>query len=335
MPKLLKADGSALLLNSGGFFLLNAFVASFIQEDWSSGLISESKWIPWGGDNVTVENEQLKITSELVPEYIGIEALGYFDLTDSYVFNQVTYLGNTGIESYEVYPLYVVSSVDTTDQLFIYIDSFNSVHACVEVDGEVTTVGTLRFNQEENSYYRIREASGAVYFDYSADAVTWINFASVSTPFSLDDVTLGFMIGTWANELATTYTLFDNFNIDGVIVPPTTGYILDGRQLKRPVDFERSFIDQKVDFMSINGKTSRDRTSRKEKFILSYTNLTRSQVELLLSIIAQNTAVQFVVNENSMITIDTLCFPFIGAIVYDKVGDDHRASLQLELIEEE
>jgi hypothetical protein len=30
-----------------------------------------------------------------------------------------------------------------------------------------------------------------------------------------------------------------------------------------------------------------------------------------------------------------MCFPYIGAVIYDSPGDDHRGSLQLELIVEE
>ena len=112
------------------------------------------------------------------------------------------------------------------------------------------------------------------------------------------------------------------------------GYNLDYTQIKSPKTFKREYVFQKTDFTAINGKVTRDKTGKKEKYLLIYENLSVSEVATLLAIIEKNQSVYFSVDENA-ISINKYVFPYIGGIEYSKVGSDYLASLSLELIEEE
>ena len=113
------------------------------------------------------------------------------------------------------------------------------------------------------------------------------------------------------------------------------GYYLNNIQLKRPYKFTREFVYQKTDYTAITGKTTRDIGSLKEKYVLGFKNLTKAQVDALIEIVELNQAVTFTANGKDILSISKLCFPYIGAIEYSTPGAEYRASLQLELIEEE
>lgn len=113
------------------------------------------------------------------------------------------------------------------------------------------------------------------------------------------------------------------------------GYYLNNVLLKNPKKFERSFIYQKTDYTTITGKTVRDTSSRKEKFVLGFENLTKTQVNSIMDIIALNTPVLFTVNGKDIINISKTVIPYVGGIKYELPGGDYRASLELELIVEQ
>lgn len=122
---------------------------------------------------------------------------------------------------------------------------------------------------------------------------------------------------------------------NGYITDYGTGYYLNGMKLKTPQAFNREFVYTKTDFNSMTGKSQRDTVNKKERFHLHFQNLTQDQVQILQDIVSENEVVSFVLNHKAMLNISTSVFPFIGAIVYDTVGETYLASLDLDLIEEE
>jgi hypothetical protein len=107
---------------------------------------------------------------------------------------------------------------------------------------------------------------------------------------------------------------------------------LDGTTLKSPKAFTREFIYQKQDFTSINGKTMRDTSGRKEKFVFEFENLTKTQVDALMTIVAKNVAVALVYQGDGIANISKMCFPYIGSIEYNTGGINYLSSLELDLI---
>lgn len=117
-------------------------------------------------------------------------------------------------------------------------------------------------------------------------------------------------------------------------VSPSPPVRLDETELKRPKTFKREFIYQKQDYTAIDGKSSRDVSNRKEKFVLTFENLTPTQVDTLLALVAQDQALLFTYDGEGMTNVEATCFPYIGSIDYVILGNSYLANLTLELIEE-
>lgn len=189
-------------------------LTSSIVDDWSSGSVASNKWFNWGGSNVYVENEQLKMVSTLSGSYSGIDSDvndKLYDLTWSSVTNEVVSAGNQNIGSWEVYPIYMYEDGDTSTQYFFYI-SENRLKAYKKVSGTNTVLTDIAYNSTNHRWFRITEWDGTTYFDVSPDGTTWTNIADTANAFDVSKVVVGAEIGTWTSESSTTTAVFDNFN---------------------------------------------------------------------------------------------------------------------------
>lgn len=123
------------------------------------------------------------------------------------------------------------------------------------------------------------------------------------------------------------------FTVDSIITS-VRGYYLNGVKMKMPKAFSREFVYQKTDYTVITGKQVRDTVSKKEKYLLTFENLTKAQVDVIQTIIDLNTIVLFDVQGFTFPDIAVNVIPYIASKVYDVVGNQYLSSLQLELIEE-
>jgi hypothetical protein len=63
-------------------------------------------------------------------------------------------------------------------------------------------------------YVRLREEAGTVYYDYSANGLSWSNLASIATTgVAITALTFGHAIGHYASIANTYVAELDNFNI--------------------------------------------------------------------------------------------------------------------------
>jgi hypothetical protein len=84
-----------------------------------------------------------------------------------------------------------------------------------DIGGVWTTIASVPYDVNTMQYWRIREASGSLYADYSADAETWVNLGSTTAPFALDELEVGFTCKTtsgYAGSTAPGSCIFDEFN---------------------------------------------------------------------------------------------------------------------------
>lgn len=181
------------------------------SENWSSGAISPTNWFNWSRGQASVSTQLLYLTSTLAAGFYGIEMISAQNLTGYSVVNQLVSVGSRAIPTYEVYPIYVTIHGDPSNQLFWFIDASNNLKAFKKVAGSNTTLATTTYNAAVHKYFRIREASGTSFFDYSTDNSNWTNFASTTNPFNVTSMTIGMEIGTSTTEATTTSAIFDNF----------------------------------------------------------------------------------------------------------------------------
>lgn len=178
-------------------------------DNWVSG-IDSSRWGRWGGSptSITTSGNTLTVASTLANGYYGIEQTGY-NLTNSYITAQVTDVGSRTLTSWEVYPCYAL--INNSNQLFWYIDNANVLRAYKKVAGVNTILASGTYSSTTHRYFRIRESGGTVYFDYSSDFTTWVNFASTANPFAVTALYVGMYAGTYNTELSTTSASFGVF----------------------------------------------------------------------------------------------------------------------------
>lgn len=112
-------------------------------------------------------------------------------------------------------------------------------------------------------------------------------------------------------------------------------YYLNGVQLPSPKTFERDFIYQRTDYTTLSGKTTRDTSGKKEKYILSWENLNRNEVNIIKAIVELNTAVPFSVDEEDLQIASVSVIIHVNAINYTTPGSTYLAETELELIEVE
>jgi hypothetical protein len=129
---------------------------------------------------------------------VGIVSNIAYDLTDSGVSVQLPYWTRHGTYS-AGFALYSGS-----DYIGFILNNGGGIGA---VDSN-SNGNTLTYTASTFAYLRIRENSGTVYWDYSADGVNWTNAFSEADPFALTGVTVNLYVtgsGTpvadvgWAN----------------------------------------------------------------------------------------------------------------------------------------
>lgn len=124
------------------------------------------------------------------------------------------------------------------------------------------------------------------------------------------------------------------FTIDGVVKGLIgANYILNGTNIPRPKHFFRRHKYMKTDSIYLDGTTKRDITSRKEVYVLTWENLSKSHVDLLNSIVELNTSVTFQINETNLVISSTNVLTAILEKEYNTKGSDYLSKYVLELTE--
>lgn len=174
------------------------------------------------GTGFAYTNQRLEMQSQLASTYSGLDTGGTtYDLTAS--FASVQYIGHdagaTSIASFEPYPLNLSDSGGTNAlQIFMqYSGGAFQVRSYKKVSGASTQVATETYNTARHRWFRIREASGTTYWEYSSNGRTWITMYSEANPITVTALRYGIMLGTWQAEATQAKAYFDNFNLPSFI----------------------------------------------------------------------------------------------------------------------
>lgn len=197
--------------------------SSFI-ENWSSGIIDTAKWNNWGNPQTSVVNNQLKITSVPAGGYYGLDSRAggkIYNLTGSYAQNQLVDAGNQSIATWETFTIVIFKDSDTNYELSFFVSNNNIVARHSNPNG-FTNIKIASYDQSIHKYFKIRESNGTLFWDTSADGLSWNNFTSVANPFDITAVRIGMMVGTWRSETNTTSATYDNYNVIPVVTPTPT-----------------------------------------------------------------------------------------------------------------
>jgi len=110
-------------------------------------------------------------------------------------------------------------------------------------------------------------------------------------------------------------------------------YILGSLTLPNPKKFTREFIEMSAQNVLVNGTTLRRVQNRKEQFILEFVNLTRMQVNSILSEYELGLVRSFSVDEGALVVSSTDVLIDISNREYPPSADLYRENLSLILTE--
>jgi hypothetical protein len=173
----------------------------------------------WGtfGTGVSFTNARVEVTvAGTSHQYTGIStgsaspSAVRYSLVGSHAQIELVSTGTLNVASWQCFPLEVYFNDDNHLQ-FAVVDG--DLISRKRVSGTYTTTATATYSSSSHRFLRIRESSGTVYWEYSADGTSWTSLHSESNPFSLNDVLITCFAGMWQAESETRTMILDNFNI--------------------------------------------------------------------------------------------------------------------------
>lgn len=194
-----------------------------------------AQWNDWSSGHATLVNNQLVLSSQVSStNYYGIDSsvnTYILSLVGSYVQAQLVNAGNQALVSWEVHVVTVNTYATGNPMLTFFVSNGNIVARYHTSSSNNDT--SAAYDANVHKWFRIRESGGTLFWDYSTDGFTWVNFKSLATPAAFDPlrVWIGTQVGTYQSEASGTSATIDNFNVvrtnktftvDGIIFATNT-----------------------------------------------------------------------------------------------------------------
>jgi len=180
---------------------------STLTDNFNDNSIDTTKW-DYGSDVAEVNNN-LEFTSTLSADSSNLYSKTTYNLTGSQITIKLVDAGNQSLASWAFTPLWAY--LDGTHSLLFRVKAGN-----LEVNDIARSNNSpkysVTYNATNHRYLRIREVSGTIYWDCSADGITWINLFNEANPCAVTALEVDFG-GEWDAEASTTTAKIDDFNI--------------------------------------------------------------------------------------------------------------------------
>lgn len=204
---------------------LLSIIDSYWGDTFDDGTLDTTvRWMAWGGVPPTEGSGNLQIPSQLSPAYCGVDARVARDFTGHKFWCDLADAGNQALASWGVY---FQLSQDANNAVYISVEN-GSLVARQKVAGVQTLLNSITYNATNHRYLQLRESSGTIYFEYSADRVSWSTLATLTTPYpiTITSVYLEVIGGTWQAEGSTTTALVNEVGTDYLVNVGTDGVAL-------------------------------------------------------------------------------------------------------------
>lgn len=185
-------------------------------DDFNDNFLNPTHWYDNSSGNAVETNQRLEITSTTTSGYYSVLSQDYFDLTGTSYIGEVVSIGNQAIASLSVQP--VMLRIDSSNLISFEI-SDDEVTARIRLAGSSSYFATTSYNATTMKWLRLREQSGNIYWEYSADTSSWSELYSTTAPFDITSLEFAVMIGTDQAETLTTTLAVDNLSIGGSVAP--------------------------------------------------------------------------------------------------------------------
>jgi len=206
----------------------------------------------------------------------------------------------------------------------------------ITIDGVVKAVGTEAFTAdaivlEENTDSFTIDGIIEVVKD-KAFTIDGVVLVTEEEQFTTDGIVLEEQTQTVTTDGIVMGAGAIDVTLDSVI--SNKYYYLGGLIMSRPKSLIRESVFLKTDITAIDGKTSRDTGTEKEKYMLTWEILSKGEMDNLVEIVELNTAVAFSVNDGNLVINEVNVIPFMNTRSYTLVGNNYIGATSLELIVE-
>lgn len=187
---------------------------SALRDDFNDNTQNTNLWKTLGGGTTSETNTQLSTTvaQSTAGNEAGFASVEMYDMTGSYVYVEVVQVASDTTNVYT--QLEVAAAGDNS--LGLGLHGSSNLQAWYNVNGVYAYSGAAAYNSTTMRWWRIRESGGNIYWDYSADGVTWTNYYSHATPITITGLTVRLHTyeGASAGGTAASRTaIYDNFNL--------------------------------------------------------------------------------------------------------------------------
>lgn len=181
-----------------------------VSDNFDDNSLNTSIWSEWTAGDLSETSQTLRMTSTTSASYKGGDVLGAYDLSGSSVHVEVVNALSSSLTDAGTY-LQIV--LDGSNYLTMYKFG-NNLIANKDVAGTITSVATTTYNSSTHRWWRIRESSGTIYYDYSSDGSSWSNLGTTTVSWTYTGgVYPSLFIGTDSANGSTETAIFDNFNV--------------------------------------------------------------------------------------------------------------------------
>ena len=178
--------------------------------------VRTSRW-PRRGQNVSWDAANKAAVLNINTDYSGgiDTAPNVYDFTGSAIYFKLTFGPITS-----TFEVYCALTLDANNYIQMFVSS-NSFSCQKVVAGTITNaLSTPYIPSQHGPWWRMREASGTVYFDVSGDGINWVNMASTPDPtWSLTALSFSIYCGSADTTPGPSNLIVDNVN---VVPYPTT-----------------------------------------------------------------------------------------------------------------
>ncbi len=192
---------------------------STLTDNFDDNSIDSAKWsTSTTSATVSETSQQLQIacnasTSGAVGRLISV---GSYNLTGDSCFVKVVQVANGAMET--EFRLYYVDSSNMVSLL----QTGGTLFACQNVGGSYSTPASIAYNASTMLYWRIREASGTTYWEYSANGSSWTTLYSAANPIAVTSLQASLICYEPSSIASPGTAIYDDFNIvpgAGVTIP--------------------------------------------------------------------------------------------------------------------
>src|SRR5215467_13718339 len=175
-----------------------------IQDAFPGSTVDTSKWtaFPSAGGSVSVSGALLSLTDTAsTAAFSVLQSNAAYDLTGSYLFAKLASAGNQAAATLAL--MKIQADANNSAQILVQNGTLAAQH---QVAGSYSAfLATATYSAATHRWLRLREAGGTLFYEYSANGVTWSTLYSEASPITLTGLTASLQEGaTAATDPAAT-----------------------------------------------------------------------------------------------------------------------------------